>query len=222
MIDVLIVDDNPIVRAALRDFLSGTDEVRVVAEAGDGREALATTRRLRPEVTLLDYRMPIADGLSVIAELAELSAVLILTSDSSPDLIATMLRGGARGYLVHGEFDPPELLRAVRAAAAGQGWLSPVAASVAASVLRDQGSQERAARERQDQQRLARARFGLTEREQDVLALVSEGLSNAAIARRLVLAEKTVKNHLQHVFAKLQVRSRTEAVARWTNQRGTG
>ena len=222
MIDVLIVDDNPIVRAALRDFLSGTDEVRVVAEAGDGREALATTRRLRPEVTLLDYRMPIADGLSVIAELAELSAVLILTSDSSPDLIATMLRGGGRGYLVHGEFDPPELLRAVRAAAAGQGWLSPVAASVAASVLRDQGSQERAARERQDQQRLARARFGLTEREQDVLALVSEGLSNAAIARRLVLAEKTVKNHLQHVFAKLQVRSRTEAVARWTNQRGTG
>jgi DNA-binding NarL/FixJ family response regulator len=222
VIDVLIVDDNPIVRAALRDFLSGTDEVRVVAEAGDGREALATTRRLRPEVTLLDYRMPIADGLSVIAELAELSAVLILTSDSSPDLIATMLRGGGRGYLVHGEFDPPELLRAVRAAAAGQGWLSPVAASVAASVLRDQGSQERAARERQDQQRLARARFGLTEREQDVLALVSEGLSNAAIARRLVLAEKTVKNHLQHVFAKLQVRSRTEAVARWTNQRGSG
>jgi DNA-binding NarL/FixJ family response regulator len=219
MIDVLIVDDNPIVRAALRGFLDGTDEVRVVAEAGDGREALAATRRLRPAVTLLDYRMPIADGLSVIGELAEQSAVLVLTSDSSPDLIANMLRGGARGYLVHGEFDPPELLRAVCAAAAGQGWLSPVAASVAASVLRDQVSQERASRDRRDQQRLARARFGLTEREQDVLALVCEGLSNAAIARRLVLAEKTVKNHLLHVFAKLQVGSRTQAIARWTNQR---
>jgi DNA-binding NarL/FixJ family response regulator len=218
-IEVLIVDDNPIVRAALRHFLNGNDDVRVVGEAADGREAVAVARRLHPAVTLLDHRMPIADGLSVIGELAEESAVLVLTSDSDSDLIANMLRGGARGYLVHGEFDPPELLRAVRAAAGGQGWLSPVAASVAASALREQVSRERASRELDEQLRLARARFGLTEREQDVLALVGEGLSNAAIAGRLVLAEKTVKNHLQHVFAKLQVRSRTEAVARWSNQR---
>ena len=218
MIEVLIVDDNPIVRAALRHFLDCGDEVRVVAEAGDGLEALAAARQLSPTVTLLDYRMPVADGLTVIGELAEQSAVLVLTSDSSAALIANMLRGGACGYLVHGEFDPPELLRAVRAAAGGQGWLSPVAASAATSALREQGAQARAWRERHDEQRLARARFGLTEREQEVLALVSDGLSNAAIARRLVLAEKTVKNHLQHVFVKLQVRSRTEAIARWGSQ----
>jgi DNA-binding NarL/FixJ family response regulator len=127
-----------------------------------------------------------------------------------------MLNGGARGYLVHGEFDPPELLRAVQAVANGHGWLSPIAASVATSAMREQVSREQSARERRDEQRLARARFGLTQREQDVLVMVCEGLSNAAIAQRLALAEKTVKNHLQHVYAKLQVGSRTEAVARWT------
>jgi DNA-binding NarL/FixJ family response regulator len=216
VIDVLVVDDNPIVRAALHGFLATSDEVQVVAEAGDGREAVATARRLRPTVTLLDYRMPIADGLSVIGELSEQSAVLVLTSDSSPELIAQMLRGGARGYLVHGEFDPPELLRAVRAVADGRGWLSPLAASVATSALRDQVSRERERDDRRERERVARSRFGLTQREQEVLALLCEGLSNAAIARRLVLTEKTVKNHLHHVFAKLDVSSRTEAVVRWT------
>jgi DNA-binding NarL/FixJ family response regulator len=189
----------------------------VVAEAGDGREAVTAVRRLRPAVTLLDYRMPIADGLSVIGELAEQSAVLVLTSDSSPELIAAMLRGGARGYLVHGEFDPPELLRAVRAVADGRGWLSPLAASVATSALRDQVSRERELDDRLARERQARSRFGLTQREQDVLALLCEGLSNAAIARRLVLTEKTVKNHLHHIFTKLDVSSRTEAVVRWTD-----
>jgi DNA-binding NarL/FixJ family response regulator len=217
VIEVLIVDDNPIVRAALHGFLATSDEVRVVAEAGDGREAVAVARQLRPAVTLLDYRMPIADGLSVIGELSAQSAVLVLTSDSSPEVIGQMLRGGARGYLVHGEFDPPELLRAVRAVAHGHGWLSPLAASVATSALRDQVSRERERDDRRERERLARSRFGLTQREQDVLALLCEGLSNAAIARRLVLTEKTVKNHLHHIFAKLNVSSRTEAVVRWTD-----
>ena len=219
MTDVLIVDDNPIVRAALRLYLDGIGDLRVVAEACDGREALAAARRLRPEVTLLDYRMPVADGLSVIRELAERTAVLVLTSDSSPELIRDMLRGGARGYLVHGEFDPPELLRAVTAAAAGRGWLSPIAASVAAEEIREQGSREHAHREQREERRQARARFGLTPREQDVLLLLCEGLPNAAIARRLALAEKTVKNHLHHAFAKMQVGTRTEAIARWAGGR---
>lgn len=216
MIDIMIVDESPIVRAALKGFLSSNDEIRVVAEAGDGREALTLARRLRPTVTLLDHRMPVADGLSVIEALAEESAVLVLTSDDDPELIAGMLRGGAQGYLVHGQFDPPELLRAVLSVAAGLGWLSPVAASVAASALRDQVARERARHREAEQERLARKRFGLTEREEEVLDLLCQGLSNASIAQRLVLTEKTVKNHLHHIFTKLQVSSRTEAVVRWT------
>lgn len=218
MIDVLIVDDNPIVRAAIRTFLGGADDVRVAGEAADGRTALATAQRLRPTVTLLDHRMPIADGLSVISALAEHSSVLVLTSDSDPELIAGMLRGGARGYLVHGEFDPPELLRAVHAVASGQGWLSPAVAAVTISALRDHAAEDRVESDRADQLHRERQSFGLTRREQDVLDLLCAGHSNAAIGRRLLVTEKTVKNHLNHIFAKLGVANRTEAALRWSGR----
>jgi DNA-binding NarL/FixJ family response regulator len=218
VIDVLIVDDNPIVRAAIRVFLGAADDIRVAGEAADGRTALATAQRLRPAVTLLDHRMPVADGLSVITALADHSSVLVLTSDSDPELIAGMLRGGARGYLVHGEFDPPELLRAVHAVAAGQGWLSPAVAAVTISALRDHAADERAESEQAAQLRRSRQSAGLTRREQDVLELLCAGYSNAAIGRRLLVTEKTVKNHLNHIFAKLGVSNRTEAALRWSGR----
>jgi DNA-binding NarL/FixJ family response regulator len=219
MITVLVVDDNPSVRATLRPLLESEGTISVVAEAGNGRAALASAARLRPQVTLLDYRMPVADGLSVIEGVARCSAVLVLTSSTAPELIAPMLRGGARGYLVYGQFDPPDLLRAVHAVAAGHGWLTPTAASVAANAVRDAYARERAAVARGEQQRAARRSFGLTDREREVLMLICAGLSNAAIADRLAVSEKTVKNHLNHVFAKLDVNSRTEAVARWQGWR---
>jgi DNA-binding NarL/FixJ family response regulator len=216
-ITVVIVDDNPIVRGALRGILDSDEGLRVLAEAANGREAVAAVRRLQPAVTLLDHRMPIADGLSVIATIAQYTCVLVLTSDDDADLIAGMLHQGARGYLVHGEFDPPELLRAVREVAGGRGWLSPIAASVAATMVRAQQDRERVRHQQTERRRAARSHFGLTDREEDVMHLLCEGLSNAAIAHRLRLTEKTVKNHLNHVFAKLQVRSRTEAIVRWTS-----
>jgi DNA-binding NarL/FixJ family response regulator len=216
VIDVLIVDDNPIVRAALRTFLSGADDLRVVGEASDGRTAVATAQRLRPTVTLLDHRMPVADGLSVISRLVEHTSVLVLTSDSDAALIAGMLRGGARGYLVHGEFEPPELLRAVRAVASGQGWLSPAVAAVTIEALRDQAAEERVETDRADRLLRDRQSFGLTRREQDVMDLLCAGHSNAAIGRRLLVTEKTVKNHLNHIFMKLGVTNRTEAAIRWS------
>ncbi|MBV1850511.1 LuxR C-terminal-related transcriptional regulator [Catellatospora tritici] len=215
----MVVDDNPIVRAALSGYLELCADLCVSAQAADGREAVALARRDRPTVTLLDYRMPVADGLSVLGELIPHTRVLVLTSDASPDLITGMLRGGACGYLVHGAFDPPELYRAVVAVAAGHGWLSPVAAAVAAATVREHAEHERARRDLAERQRLTRSRFGLTRREQEVLAQLAQGLSNAAIAHRLMLTEKTVKNHLQHIFAKLGVTRRTEAVAVWTGQR---
>jgi DNA-binding NarL/FixJ family response regulator len=218
MIEVLIVDDNPIVRTAIRVFLGTADDVRVVGEAPDGRTALAAVQRLRPSVTLLDHRMPIADGLSVITGMAEHSAVLVMTSDSDPDLIEGMLRGGARGYLVHGEFDPPELLRAVRAVASGQGWLSPAVAAATISALRDHAAEKLVESDRADHLRRSRESFGLTGREQDVLDLLCAGHSNAAIGRRLLVTEKTVKNHLNHIFNKLGVTNRTEAALRWSER----
>jgi DNA-binding NarL/FixJ family response regulator len=131
-IDVLMVDDNPIMRGALQGILAADERLRVVGEAANGREALDLARRLRPAVTLLDHRMPIADGLSVVGALGELSAVLVLTSSEEPEIIGEMLRRGARGYLVHGEFEPNDLIRAVHEVVGGRGWLSPIAASAAA------------------------------------------------------------------------------------------
>jgi DNA-binding NarL/FixJ family response regulator len=218
VIRVLVVDDNPIIRDGLRAHLDASGVALVVGEAGDGRSALDAARRLRPHVTLLDYRMPIADGLSIVAELARLTAVLTLTSDDSDVVVREMLRGGARGYLVHGDFDPAELVRAVTVVASGRSWLSPTAATVAAeSLRRAQEAAEAGAREDQRHQE-TRRRYGLTRREQQVLDLVAEGLANVVIAERLGLTEKTVKNHLHAVFAKLGARNRTEAVLRWTGR----
>nr|BFE59534.1 response regulator transcription factor [Dactylosporangium thailandense] len=218
MIDVLIVDDNPIVRAAIRAYLAAADDIHVAGEAGDGRTAVTAVQRLRPTVTLLDHRMPIADGLSIIGQLAEQTSVLVLTSDSGEALIAGMLRGGARGYLVHGEFDPPDLLRAVRAVAAGMAWLSPVVAAVTVSTMREQAARDQAELGRADRLREIREQFGLTQREREVLDLLCGGHSNAAIARRLLLTEKTVKNHLHHIFTKLGANNRTEAAMRWSGR----
>jgi DNA-binding NarL/FixJ family response regulator len=204
----MTVDDNPIMRGALIGILAADERVRVVGEAANGREAIGRAQRLRPAVILLDHRMPIADGLSVVGALSRAAGVLVLTSTEEPQVITEMLRQGARGYLVHGEFEPNDLVRAVHQVVAGRGWLSPLAASVAASMAR-----------REPAEPPWRADVGLTERELEVVTLLCQGLSNAAIARHLWLTEKTVKNHLHHIFTKLGVRSRTEAVVRWTTDR---
>jgi DNA-binding NarL/FixJ family response regulator len=219
MITVLVVDDNRTVRETLRPLLEADPGISVVGEAANGQAGLAAARRLRPQVTLLDHRMPIADGLTVVADIAAHSNVLVLTGSGEVELVAPMLRGGARGYLVYGQFEAPDLLRAVHAVAAGQGWLTPVAASVATSALQDAQARTEAAAARTRGLHAARIRFGLTERERDVVELVTEGLSNAAVAGRLGLSEKTVKNHLNAAFAKLDVSSRTEAAVRWLGRR---
>jgi DNA-binding NarL/FixJ family response regulator len=215
VITVLVADDNPTVRATLRSLLQAQPGISVVGEAANGRDALALARRLHPQVTLLDHRMPVADGLSVIEDVAAHSAVLVLTGSAEEELIAPMLRGGARGYLVYGHFDPADLVPAVRAVAAGQGWLTPAAASVATGALREAQARERAFAARSERLRTTRRRYGLSERERDVIEVLCDGLSNNALADRLGLSEKTVKNHLAHIFAKLGVASRAEAMVRW-------
>jgi DNA-binding NarL/FixJ family response regulator len=188
-------------RAAVREYLNAADRITVVGEATNGVDALAAARRLRPAVTLIDSRVS-------VAQLARFTSVVVLTSDASEYLVASMLQDGALGYLVHGEFEPADLPRAVRAVANGQGWLSPCAASAVTAALREHANNGRPD--------APRTRFGLTTRECDILGLLSEGLSNAAIAARLDLAEKTVKNHFNRIFTKLRVRNRTAAVLMWS------
>jgi DNA-binding NarL/FixJ family response regulator len=205
VITVVVVDDNPMVRAGLRALLDVAEGIEVVAEAADGMSGLATVSRHRPTVTLLDHRMPVADGLDMLERIAELTRVLMLTSDGSSEVVQRALARGAQGFVTHAELQPGELARAVREVASGRGWLSPEAAGVAVGRLRARAEAEAA----------TRVRFGLTRRERQLVELLVEGLSNAEIARRLVVAEKTVKNHLNHVYAKLGVTSRGQAVALW-------
>jgi len=206
VVRVVLVDDNPMVRAGVRALLEVDGRFEIVAEASDGAAGLAAVRTHRPDVTLLDHRMPVAEGLAVLSRISELSRTILLTSDGSEDVVARALADGASGFLTYGELRPDELVAAVTAVAEGRAWLSPGAASVAVRSLRS----------RAEAQAQRRIRFGLTPRERELVELVVSGATNAQIAAHLVVSEKTVKNHLNHIYAKLGVTTRTQAVARWT------
>ena len=205
VIRVVIVDDNPMVRAGVRALLEVDGGFEIVAEAADGEAGLAAVRAHRPDVTLLDHRMPVAEGLDVLSRISEISRTILLTSDGTEAIVARALAEGASGFLTYGELRPDDLVAAVTAVAQGRAWLSPGAATVAVRRMR---SRDQALGER-------RARFGLTAREVELVGLLVEGSTNAEIARALFLSEKTVKNHLNHIYAKLGVTHRTQAVARW-------
>jgi DNA-binding NarL/FixJ family response regulator len=206
-ITVLAVDDNIVVRAGLVALLETADDIRVVGEAGDGAEAVVKARELRPDVVLLDVRMPVRDGVSVVEELAEFTRVVMLTHTEDPEVVQTALRRGASGYLVHGHFTLDELDRALREVVRGTGSpLSPVAAAALVSSLRSAPRTPAP---------VDPAALELTDREAEVLAAMARGLSNAEIAAELFLSEKTVKNHINRIFRKLGVATRAAAIARW-------
>jgi DNA-binding NarL/FixJ family response regulator len=194
---VLIVDDHPIVRDGLRGILEGTPGFAVVGEASNGDEAVTRTEALRPDVVLMDLRMPGSDGVSAIKRLTQRglpARVLVLTTYDTDSDVLPAIEAGATGYLLK-DCPRAELLRAVRAAARGEAALSP---SVATRLL----GQVRAP-----------AREPLSHRELDVLALVARGSSNRDTAARLFISEATVKTHLLHIYAKFGVNDRAAAVA---------
>ncbi|MGW8485194.1 response regulator [Streptomyces sp. NPDC055886] len=199
---MLIADDEAMVRAGVRAILARDPNVEVVAEASDGREAIAFTRGHRPDVVLMDIQMPGLDGLTAAARLHRESAtvgVIMLTTFGQDEYVTRALEEGADGFLLKAD-DPRELLNGVRAVGAGGAYLSPrVAGRVIAGM--------RAHRAAHPHRSLAR----LTEREREVLAGLGTGLSNAEIASRLHLVEGTVKAHVSAVLAKLGVRNRVEA-----------
>jgi DNA-binding NarL/FixJ family response regulator len=209
VIRVLICDDNPIVRQGLVAVLSTFEELEVAGEAADGRQAVGEFQRLRPDVVLLDVRMPGWDGLTTLAALGPKARVLMLTYSDDEATVAAALRGGASGFLVHGEQQPEELADAVRAVAGGGTVLGSTGSAAAVAALR-------ATPQRTD----VAAEFGLTRREAELVEQLVGGRTNAEIAAALHLTVKTVKNHLHNAYAKLGVRSRAEAVALWLNGPG--
>lgn len=196
-IRLMIVDDHPVVRDGLRGMLAGDPELEVVGDASDGTEVLALVEELRPDVILMDLRMPGLGGAAAIKALAEHGAtakVLVLTTYDTDRDVVPALEAGATGYLLK---DTPrnELVRAIHAAARGESVLAPSVATRLVSQLR---SPEHEA---------------LSDRELEVLTLIAQGETNAGAAARLFISEATVKTHLLHIYAKLGVNDRAAAVA---------
>lgn len=201
LITVGIADDNAVVRMGVRSLLATTDDLQVIGEAGDGAAAVALVRAKKPDVMLLDVRMPKQDGVMAAVEIARLTAVLMLTYSESPEIISAAVKAGARGYLVHGHFTEVELINAVRMASRGLGTFSAQALTALSNPTPTRAS-------------LA-ARFSLSEREADVMELIAQGAANTDIARQLFISEKTVKNHINRIFTKLQANNRGHAVSLW-------
>ena len=198
-ITILVVDDHAVVREGLRAFLGLQDGFEIVGEAGDGDEALEQAERLDPDVILMDLVMPGRDGVSAMQMLnqrASRSRVIVLTSFLEDDRLLPALEAGAAGYLLKNS-QPAELARAVRAAHAGEAIIDPTVAARLVHALSKRPA--------------ATAFDDLTTRERGVLALIAQGRSNKRIALELGISEKTVKTHVGHVLAKLDVTDRTQA-----------
>ncbi len=205
-IRVLIVDDHLVVRRGLRTFLEIQDDNEVVGEAADGDEGVARAEELRPDIVLMDVKMPGTDGIEALRQLVQLgnpARVLVVTSFTEQRTVVPALRAGAAGY-VYKDVDPDALAGAIRSIHAGHVLLQP---EVAGALL-SEGPGGSAGRGTQ-----------LTEREREVLELIADGRSNREIARALVLSEKTVKTHVSNILMKLDLADRTQA-ALWAVRHG--
>jgi DNA-binding NarL/FixJ family response regulator len=202
---VLIVDDDDLMRAGLRGVLASDERIELVGEADDGRQAVYRTRLLKPDVVLMDVRMPDLDGISATRELLTAFPdvkVVILTTFEQDDYIFGALSAGASGFLLK-RTRPEELIAAIHTIAAGDSLLSPSVTSRVIERMAGQPSPDATRDARLDE---------LTPRETEVLSLMARGLSNAEIAATLVIEESTVKTHVKRILAKLDARDRVQAV----------
>ena len=195
-IRVLLIDDHPIVRKGIAGMLANTDEIEVAGEAANGREALEAIPRVQPDVLLVDLRMPVMDGPTLIEHLRSngnpIGILVLTTYDTDADILRAT-EAGANGYLLK-DTSQADLIQAIKSTYAGDGWLAP---SITAKLMRSMRSGDVAK---------------LSSREMDVLSLVAKGNSNKEIAVALHVSQATVKTHLIHIFRKLNVSDRTAAV----------
>ncbi|MCX5379133.1 response regulator transcription factor [Streptomyces sp. NBC_00091] len=207
-IRVLLVDDHQVVRRGLRTFLEVQEDIEVVGEAADGSEGTARAEELRPDVILMDVKMPGTDGIESLRRLRDLgnpARVLIVTSFTEQRTVVPALRAGAAGY-VYKDIDPDALAGAIRSVHAGYVLLQPEVAEALLAAQDDRGAP-------------AGRPGALTDREREVLGLIADGRSNREIARALVLSEKTVKTHVSNILMKLDLSDRTQA-ALWAVRHG--
>ncbi|MFI2430644.1 response regulator [Streptomyces sp. NPDC018693] len=229
---VVVADDNPVVRAGLTALLSDHEDITVVAQAANGTEACEATRTHRPDVVLLDVRMPGMDGIAALPHLVDIAPVLMLTYSGETETVQEALRGGAGGYLVHGEFTVDQLLTAVRDVVRGRPHVSPTATDALLAHLRSplNANAHAVAPRRENispmtpkqlsqlQPSMAQSRSPmarLSAREAEIMDLIASGMNNHQIAAACFISEKTVKNHINRIFAKLHSTSRAEATAKW-------
>jgi DNA-binding NarL/FixJ family response regulator len=209
-IRLVIADDQPLLRTGFRMILEAERDMAVIGEAENGEEAVALTRRLGPDVVLMDIRMPVMDGVEATRRITSAPGsgsgprVLILTTFDLDEYIVQALRAGASGFLLK-DVPPEELAAAIRVVAAGEALLAP-------SITRRLLDRFAATLTVPGEARRPAGFAELTERELEVLTLVGRGLSNQEIADELVLGETTVKTHVSHVFSKLELRDRVQAV----------
>ena len=227
---VLVVDDNAVIRLGLASLLTSLGSVAEVLEAGNGDEAVAVAEKERPDLVLLDVRMPVCDGLTALPRLIPIAPVVMLTYSNEAAVVAQALESGARGYLVHGHITEEHLAAALRACADGGTVLGPGVVEIlldraggleAVPVLPPAGLRVTGGHGAEDQQE-REERHGppeklalLTAREVEIMQAIATGRSNADIAGEFFLSEKTVKNHINRIYDKLGYRTRAEAIADW-------
>jgi DNA-binding NarL/FixJ family response regulator len=206
-IRVLLVDDQALVRTGFRMILADEEGIEVVGEASNGREAVDSVPRLRPDVVVMDIRMPVMDGVEATRRLTgsagEAPRVLVLTTFDTDEHVVEALRAGASGFLLK-DVTPADFVAAIRVVASGEALIAPSVTRRLLERFVQAAPSADAGRDRQVGQ--------LTEREREVLELVAQGLSNREIADRLVLAEPTVKTHVSHLLLKLDLRDRAQLV----------
>lgn len=204
---VVLVDDDPLVRAGLAMMLGGDAAIRIVGEAENGREGVALIARERPDVALMDIRMPVMDGLAAVREVTAAGSatrVIVLTTFDTDDMVLTALRDGAAGFLLK-DTPPADLVAAVHRVARGEPMLSPsVTSQLIRAAVQGRGESD-------DARELAAA---LTEREREVAVALARGLSNAEIASELFMGVATVKTHIGHLFTKLGAANRVQLARR--------
>ncbi|MFF0781323.1 response regulator [Streptomyces sp. NPDC003720] len=227
---LVVADDNPVIRAGLTALLSDREDTTVVAEAADGREAYEAALVHRPDVVLLDVRMPGVDGISALPHLVRLAPVMMLTYSHETETVREALRLGAGGYLVHGEFTTEQLMRAVHDVREGRPHVTPGAARALVNGVRESAPAhaepelppflgpvppQNLSQLQPDVGQSYRSRFQLSGREAEIMDLIASGMTNQQIAAACFISEKTVKNHINRIFAKLHSTTRSQAAAKW-------